>query len=255
MIIRTVDWIFGIILQRIIHPAEIPLIIKSKSPIQRAGCHFRIVRRILRNHHDLRKFLLHVVIHALHEIDRPGILTPIPVSAPVDHVGNRINADSIHMIRLTPEDHRADQKGTHFLIPEIEVQSTPLALCVAALLILIQRLTIKVSEPVGISDKMDRNHIDDHADASLVARIDKRSELGRIAISGRHAEIAACLIAPGAIERIFGQRHHLDMRETMFFHIRNQILLHHRIGIWVFPVLFPASGINFIDGYRTIEIH
>ena len=125
MIIITIDRIRSIILQRIIHPTKIPLIVKAQSILFRRCCYIWEIGAILRNHHDSRKFLMHVIVQTFHKVNSTIIGSSITITSPINKIRNRIDTNTIHMIHIYPERCRGHQERTYFFIPQIKVHRTP----------------------------------------------------------------------------------------------------------------------------------
>ena len=90
--------------------------------------------------------------------------------------------------------------------------------------IFIQRFAVEVTESVTVLDEMHRNHVEDNADVLAVAFVDEFHQILALAITGSTAEITTGLISPAAVERMFVQRHQLNVRKTMLLDVRNQLL-------------------------------
>ena len=62
------------IVERIVHPAQIPFVVKAKPALQRALGHIREIGGILRDEHDLALvFLIEHEVHALDKVERAFI--------------------------------------------------------------------------------------------------------------------------------------------------------------------------------------
>ena len=90
-------------------------------------------------------------------------------------------------------------------------------------LVLKQHVAVKGGKAVGVGAKTARHPVHDHADARLVARIDKVHELLRIAVARRGGVVAGRLVAPGAIEGMLHKRHDLDMRVAHVAHVVHEL--------------------------------
>ena len=176
----------------------------------------------------------------------------------IQHRGNRIHAQSVDMIFVIPEQRIADQEVLHFILRIIKDLRAPVrVLPHAGISIFIRRRTIEIREAERIFRKMRGHPVQNHADAMLVQIVDQILEAQRRAVTAGRRIISGYLIAPGAIERMFGNSHELHMRiahpATVFhelfciFFIREKAVLIRRI------LLLPAAEVAFIDGQRIAE--
>ena len=126
----------------------------------------------------------------------------------VQHAGHAVHADAVHVEVLEPVQHVGDQEGTDLAAGEVELMRAP----VGVNLVLKQHVAVKGGKAVGVGAKTAGHPVHDHADARLVARIDKVHELLRVAVARRGGIVTGRLVAPGAIEGMLHERHDLDMR-------------------------------------------
>src|SRR5271155_3455272 len=83
---------------------------------------------------------------------------------------------------------------------------------------------VKFREPVRVPRKMRRRPIQNYAEPGRMAAIHKIFEIVRLAVTASRREIADGLIAPRAVERMFHDRHQLEMGKAQALGIRNQRL-------------------------------
>ena len=86
--------------QRIVHPAHIPLVVKAQSVIMHRSRHLQEVGGILGDQHHIGKPLLDLVIQLLEKLDAPDVDAPGHIPLPVQHVADGIHPQSVHMIVL-----------------------------------------------------------------------------------------------------------------------------------------------------------
>ena len=98
-------------------------------------------------------------------------------------------------------------------------------------LVLKQHVAVKGGKAVGVGAKTAGHPVHDHADARLVARIDKVHELLRAAVARRGGVIAGRLVAPGAIEGMLHKRHDLDMRVAHVAHVVHELYRQVVVGV------------------------
>ena len=105
-----------------------------------------------------------------------------------------------------------------------------------------QHVAVKGGKAVGVGAKTARHPVHDHADARLVARIDKVHELLRVAVARRGGIVAGRLVAPGAVEGMLHERHDLDMRVAHVAHVVHE--LHRKVVVGVELAALRGEGIH-----------
>jgi hypothetical protein len=79
-------------------------------------------------------------------------------------------------------------------------------------------------EAVVVAREVRGHPVDDHAEAGLVAAIDEVHEILRRAEARARRVVAHHLVAPGAVERVLGHAHQLDVRVAHVEHVRDQLV-------------------------------
>ena len=79
------------VVQRVVHPAHVPLIIKAQSAVFYRTGHALIVGGVFCDQHAVRVQLVQSLIHAFQERDAGGIDAAAGIAAPVDQP-----ADCVH---------------------------------------------------------------------------------------------------------------------------------------------------------------
>ena len=156
----------------------------------------------------------------------------------VQHAGYAVHANAVHVEVLEPIQHVGDQEGADLAAGEVKLVRAP----VGVNLMLKQHVAVKSGKAVGIGTKAAGNPVHDHADASLVARIDKVHELLRVAVARRGGVVAGRLVAPGAVEGVFHERHDLDMRVAHVAHVVHE--LHRQVVVGVELAALRGEGIH-----------
>ena len=230
-----IDGIQADIIQHIIHPAHIPLIVEAHATgIDRFG-YKRPGSGLLRNHQCLRMILEYRFIELLDELHGFQIATiPIFIRLPIailpgiiqiKHIGHRIDTQAIDMELLQPKKCVGNQKALHFCTPIIKIRSSPFpVLCPLLIIRFIERLSIKVPQPLVILAKMAWHPVHDDRNPICMGLIHQILEILRAAIPTGHRIIAGCLIAPGTIIRMLTERHELQMGIMHILDIADQLI-------------------------------
>ena len=105
-----------------------------------------------------------------------------------------------------------------------------------------QHVAVKGGKAVGVGAKTAGHPVHDHADARLVARIDKVHELLRVAVARRGGIVAGRLVAPGAIEGMLHKRHYLNVRVAHVAHVVHE--LHRQVVVGIELAALRGEGIH-----------
>ena len=129
------------------------------------------------------------------------------------------------MIFVEPEERVRDQEIADFVAAEIENERAPiLMLALARIHVLVEIGAVELGQRVRVFREMRRHPIHDHADPGLMTFVDEMPELVRSSEPARRRVIIRDLITPRTFERMFGDRHQLDVGVTHLEHVRDQRL-------------------------------
>ena len=103
-------------------------------------------------------------------------------------------------------------------------------------------MAVKGGKAVGVGAKTAGHPVHNHADACLVACIDKVHELLRVAVARRGGVVAGRLVAPGAIEGMLHKRHDLDVGVAHIAHVVHE--LHRQVVVGVELAALRGEGIH-----------
>ena len=156
----------------------------------------------------------------------------------VQHAGHAVHANAVHVEVLEPVQHVGDQEGADLAAGEVKLVRAP----VGVNLVLKQHVAVKGGKAVGVGAKTAGHPVHDHANAGLVACIDKMHELLRVAVARRGGVVAGRLVAPGAIERVLHERHDLDMRVAHVAHVVHK--LHRQVVVGVKLTALRGEGVH-----------
>ena len=156
----------------------------------------------------------------------------------IQHAGHAVHANAVYVEVLEPVQHVGDQEGADLAAGEVKLVRAP----VGVNLVLKQHAAVKGGKTVGVGAKTAGHPVHDHADARLVACIDKVHELLRVAIARRGGVVASRLVAPGAIERMLHKRHDLDMRVAHVAHVVHE--LNRQVVVGVELAALRGEGIH-----------
>ncbi len=143
-------------------------------------------------------------------------LTLLAAVVAIEHGGHRIHSKPVDVILAKPEQSVRDQEVPHLVTRVVEDQRAPVGvLAQAGILVLVEGRAVEASQREVVPGKMGGNPVEQHPDAVLVAQIHEEAEVVRIPVARRRRVVAAHLVAPGAVERILGDRQQLEVGEAV----------------------------------------
>ena len=98
--------------------------------------------------------------------------------------------------------------------------------------------------------------VENHADSRIVQRVDEVTKIIRRTEARRRRVKTAHLIAPGAVKRIFGNRHQFDMRVSHALYVRGKFVRRFTVREIAPVIMFhERAEMHFIDihGARHIR--
>ena len=237
------------VVQGVVHPAHVPLVVEAQAAVLRRIGHKRPRGGLLGHHHHVGVVRLYSAVDltdkragvqvllgtVLVELLLAGIVN---AKVEVQHTGHAVHANAVHVEVLEPVQHVGDQEGADLAAGEVKLVRAP----VGVNLVLKQHVAVKGGKAVGVGAKTAGNPVHDHADARLVARIDKVHELLGVAVARRGGVVAGRLVAPGAIEGMLHKRHDLDMRVAHVVHVVHE--LHRQVVVGVELAALRGEGVH-----------
>ncbi len=162
-------------------------------------------------------------------------------------------------MELTQPIERARQQKIRDLAAAVIVdQRVPVAVkALARVGVLVKRGAVEAAEPVRVVREMPRHPVEQYPDPGIVAGLDKHAEIVRHAIAAGRREQRDRLIAPRAVERVFRDRHELDMGKAHFGDIGDEFggkLAIAQISAVLGQPAAPRAEMNLIDRDRRLAV-
>ena len=118
----------------------------------------------------------------------------------IQHGRHRIHTDTVCVVLLCPEQCICDQEVCNLRPSVIIDQGTPVRMrSLPRILMLVNTASVEACQTVGITRKMSRYPVQDHADALFMHVIHEIHKIIRRAIPACRRIVAGYLIAPGFI--------------------------------------------------------
>ena len=141
------------------------------------------------------------------------------------------------MVGLDPVQGVGDQEAAHLTAGEVELVGTP----VGVNLVLVEHLAVEGGKTVGVGAKTAGDPVHDHANAGLVAGVNKVHELVRVAVARGGRVVARGLVAPRAVKGVLGQGQDLDVRVAHLLDVVHQ--LDRKVVVAVVGAALSGEGI------------
>ena len=223
------------VVQRVVHPAHVPLEAESQTAEVRGSRDARPRGRLLGDHDDAGGALVRRGIGLLDEGDCLEVLAPaVHVGAPlavlarvveVEHRGDSIDAQAVDVELLEPVRRVGDEEVAHLAAPEVEHVGAPVGLLAAAGVgVLVERGAVEARQRPLVLGEVRRHPVEDDADARLVEPVDEVTEL----VGGPEARgwcvVRRDLVAPARRVGVLGDRHQLDVGEAELADVGRQLV-------------------------------
>ena len=178
------------VVQGVVHPAHVPLVVEAQAAVLRRIGHERPRGGLLGHHHHVGVVGLHGAVDLTDKRAGVQVLLGtvlvelllariVDAKVEVQHAGHAVHANAVHVEVLEPVQHVGDQEGADLAAGEVKLVRSP----VGVNLVLKQHVAVKGGKAVGVGAKTAGHPVHDHADAGLVACIDKVHELLRVAVA------------------------------------------------------------------------
>ena len=90
------------VIQRVVHPAEIPLVVEAHAVILYGAGDLRECGRVLRDEHTVRVQPLQTRVHLLYEVDGVGVYAAFGLTLPVYRAADSVHSQSVKVIFFQP---------------------------------------------------------------------------------------------------------------------------------------------------------
>ena len=255
------------ITQAVVHPAHIPLVVEAEPTRIRGARHRRKRRGLLGNGHRAGTLTAHHFIETPQKSHGFQILAasmhvgqPLARRAAVvaiEHRRHGINTQAVDPETLQPMQGTADQETANLRLTEIVNQRVPVTMhALARIGVLVERRAVEPRKAMRVGRKMCWNPVEQYTEPRRMTTLDKTAKARRVTMSRRRCVQADGLIAPGAVERMLGDRQEFHMREAELTHVRYEFVgksIPFEDSARTPARSSPRGGMHFIDADRCIE--
>ena len=217
--------------QGVVHPPQIPLVVKAQPAVGHIPGHTGIGGGVLGNEQGVGQALLEALVHSLQKLDGSPVLPPPWVSLPVDEIAHRIHAQAVHVKLLQPIESRRLEEAPNFPSGVHEVAAAPLAAAYSGVGVLVERSAVVIPQSIVVHRKVHRDKVHDNPNVVLVALVNEEPQLIGGSIAGGGAEKSGVLIPPGGITGVLSQGHQLNIVIAALLHIGDEPLGQLLIGV------------------------
>jgi len=174
-------------------------------------------------------------VHALEEVDRVKVFASAELIGnpfaglagivKIEHGGDSVHAEAVDVVLVQPEKRVGDEVVLDLIPAVIVDKCAPIGVCaLAGVGMFVKMRAIELGEAVGVAGKMCGSPVENHADAGLVAAVDKFHEFGGSAEAAGGGIVAKRLVAPGAVVGMLHNGEQLDMRVAKILDVGNKLV-------------------------------
>ena len=265
LVVFPVNGIALEVVERVVHPAHVPLEGKAQPAEIGRPRHLRPGGGFLGNGDDAGKFRVRDVVEFFQKFDGLQIFPPAElVGNPfaflariieVKHRGHGVHAQAVNVKAVEPEQRVGGEKIGHFVPAKIENERAPVLMrAFARVFVLVKRGAVELRQRPFIARKMRGHPVHNHTDARLVQRVDEKLEILRRAVAAGGRVETGDLITPRRIKRVLGHGQEFDVREPHALDVK-----HERFGQFAVAPRFvrrffpPGTDVDLINAHRRAQ--
>ena len=233
VVIAAIDGIAAHVVQRVVHPAHVPLHREAKAANACRPGYAWPRGGLLGDGDDAGRCLVRGGVHLLQELHRFQVLpAAVDVRAPaalgtrivqVEHRCHRVHPQAVDVELLEPVQRVGHQEVAHLGSAEVEYVSAPVQLLAAlGIGVFVERGAVEAAQRPGVLGKVRRHPVDDDADAGPVQRVDQSPELVGRAEARCRRVVGRDLVPPRSAERVLGYRQQFDVGKALCHNVIGQ---------------------------------
>ena len=199
IMLRTKPGLCLKITEGIVHPAQIPFVVKAQSAFADRPGDTGIIGGIFSYKHGIGEAFFQTLVHAAEKLKGGMIFSPLRLSLPVNQISHRIHSQTVKMVFLQPVAGGRLEKTAHLAAGVHKVAASPFASSHIPVRIFVQSCSVVIPQSIIIYGKVNGNKIKKHANLIAMAEIYKFLKLFWSSVAGCGGEKSGVLIAPGFI--------------------------------------------------------
>ena len=256
-----------VVLQRVVHPAHVPLHAEAQAAHVGGARYHRPGGGFLGDGQGVRVIAIHRLVETAQERHGGEVFAaamfvgdPLALLASVvevKHRGDAVDAQTIDMVLVEPEQRAGHQEGAYFVAAIVEDGAFPFGMEALTRIGMLEQVgAVEIGETMLVAGKVRRHPVEYHADARLVQVVDQKHEVLRCALARGRGEIAGGLVTPGAEERMLCYRQQFDVGKAQFAHMIRQQRRDFPVAEGTIILLghpSPRAQMHFVDRHRRIE--
>ncbi len=199
------------VLQRVVHPAHVPLVVKAQAALVHGLGGAGQVRGVLRDQEHAGVERLDARVHGLDEGDGLVVDAAGFVPLPIDDAADGVHAQAVKVVGTYPEVGAGLHEAARLAARVHEVVAAPLRDAHRLVGVLEEGRAVVVGQAIGVRGKVHGHNVQDAAYTRLVQGVHQLHELVRGAVAAGGGEEAGGLVAPRAVEGVLAQGHELHV--------------------------------------------
>ena len=225
MMPAAMDRVGAGVAERVVHPAEVPLVGEPETAVLDRVGHLRPRGALFGDHHRRRHIVDDRRVELPKEVDGVEVLAAAesvrdPPTGParvveVQHAGNCIDAQAVDVELVQPVQRVGNQEVAHLVTAVVEDQRAPVGmLALARVAVLVELCSIEQGQAPFVAREVGGHPIEDHADPALMKFVDEGSEVVGCPKTCCRRVVTGDLVAPRTTKRMFGDGKQFDVSEA-----------------------------------------
>ncbi len=183
VVVLAVDRLLARVLERVVHPAHVPLVEEAEAAVLGGGGDAGPGGRLLGQHDRLGVLVVDVLVGVLEEADGAQVFAAAvhvgrPVALPrvvaVEHGSDRVDPEAVHVVLVHPEEGIGEEKIAHAVLAEVEDARAPVRMLPHERVLVFEEVrAVKVGEPLRVRGEVAGHPVHDNTDPALMQRVDE----------------------------------------------------------------------------------
>ena len=259
VVVPAVDGLLAEVLQRVVHPAHVPLEAEAEAALVGGLRDPRPRRRLLGDHDDATDPLVGGAVGLLEQLDGLEVLATavlvgdpgpgVPGVVEVEHRGHAVDAQAVDVELLEPVEGVGDEEVAHLGPAVVEDVGAPLRVpAEPGVGVLVEGQSVEACERPLVGGEVAGHPVEQDADAGPVQLVDEVAEVVGPPPPRARGVVAGHVVAPRRHVGVLHDRQELDVGEAQVTDVVDEVL---REAV-VAGVLTPGAEVHLVDAHRTL---